>query len=457
MGRSLALNFLDHGIEVVGWNLEQDVADALSLEYTGTGLQVVKSLAALVEGLRIEGEGQVTILLMIKAGTAVDETLDTLLPMLSAGDVVIDGGNTHFRETRERERRCAELAIGYVGLGVSGGETGARFGPSMMAGCNAEAWHMVAPILEPIAANSDWGDCVQRVGSDGAGHFVKMVHNGIEYADMQLLAECYDLMRSGVGLEASHIADHFESWCAGTLQSYLLELSVGVLRKQDPDGQMLVDQVLDAAEQKGTGRWTVELALEFGVPIPSIASAVDARVISSMKSVRVELATLRSTSPGLKPDQTDDVLSRLPTALLAARVCVIIQGLQLIEAASEHFNWQVRLSEVLKLWTDGCIIRSRLLDLLIPILERDNRVHALLADQHVRTMTDVPWQPVLADFEQSERPAPVLSATRQWFLGLHTASLPQNLTQAQRDAFGAHTYRRIDDPHGPAIHTDWLS
>ena len=457
MGRSLALNFLDHGIEVVGWNLEQDVADALSLEYTGTGLQVVKSLPALVAGLRTEDEGQVTILLMIKAGSAVDETVDTLLPMLSAGDVVIDGGNTHFRETRERGQRCAELAIGYVGLGVSGGETGARFGPSMMAGCDEAAWQVVAPILEPIAANSDWGACVQRVGPDGAGHFVKMVHNGIEYADMQLLAECYDLMRSGVGLEASHIADHFESWCAGTLQSYLLELSVGVLRKQDADGRMLVDQILDAAEQKGTGRWTVELALEFGVPIPSIASAVDARVISSMKSDRVELATLRTASPSLTADRTDDVLSRLATALLAARVCVIIQGLQLIEAASAQFSWRVRLSEVLKLWTDGCIIRSRLLDLLIPVLERDNRVHSLLADQHVRAMTDVPWQPVLADFEQSERPAPVLSATRQWFLGLHTASLPQNLTQAQRDAFGAHTYRRIDDPHGPAIHTDWLS
>ena len=450
MGRSLALNFLDHGIEVVGWNLEQDVADALSQEYTGEGLRIVESLPEMVTGLRAEGSEKVTILLMIKAGRAVDETLDTLLPMLSVGDVVIDGGNTHFRETRERGQRCAELEIGYVGLGVSGGETGARFGPSMMAGCEKAVWRLVAPVLEPIAANSDWGACVQRVGPDGAGHFVKMVHNGIEYADMQLLAECYDLMRSGAGLGASHIADHFESWCTGTLQSYLLELSVRVLRKQDVDGGMLVDQVLDAAEQKGTGRWTVELALEFGMPIPSISSAVDARVISSMKSDRVALAAVRPTSSVVTPRQPEEMLARLSTVLLAARVCVIIQGLQLIEAASGQFNWQVRLSEVLKVWTEGCIIRSRLLDQLIPILERDNRVRALLTDHHVRTMIDVPWQPVLADFEQSERPAPVLSATRHWFLGLHTASLPQNLTQAQRDAFGAHTYRRIDDPQGSA-------
>ena len=455
MGRSLALNFLDHGINVVGWNLEQEVAHALAVERDDDGLRVVESLTSLVAALR-GGDEAVTILMMIKAGPAVDETLGALLPLLATGDILIDGGNTHFRETQERRERCAQHGVGYVGLGVSGGEKGARFGPSLMAGCSEGEWETIAPILQPIAASTDWGPCVQRVGPDGAGHFVKMVHNGIEYADMQLLAECYDLLRFGCNCPVSGIADVFESWCSGGLQSYLLELSSQVLRKQDNEGGALVDQVLDAAEQKGTGRWTVELALEFGVAIPSITAAVNARVISSMKAQRVQLSAFNPMHSEVLLEQ-EQVVGQLGAALLAARVCVLLQGLQLIETASAQFDWHVQMSSVLKLWTDGCIIRSRLLDQLIPALERDNRVLALLEDPVVRDLTHVDWGSVLASYECARRPAPVLSATRQWLLAIHTASLPQNLTQAQRDAFGAHTYRRLADPDGPALHSDWLN
>jgi 6-phosphogluconate dehydrogenase len=462
MGRNLALNIADHGFPVAVWNLEQPVTDQFVAENGGAAGRFVgtSSLAQLVTALPRPRR----IWLMIKSGKPVDEVLDKLKALLEPDDIVIDGGNTHFEDTRRREADLRQRGLRFVGMGVSGGGEGARRGPSLMPGGAREAWLALQAILEAIAARTESGPCVTHVGPDGAGHFVKMVHNGIEYGDMQLIAEAYDLLGRGLGLGAGEIADIFARWNQGPLQSYLVELTAQVLRVQDPEtGRPLVDLVQDKAGQKGTGKWTAELALELGVPTPTIAAALDGRGLSSMKAARVAAAArIRGVPPApVRPDAATGqaLVAALQDALLAAKICAYAQGLHLIRAGSDHHRWGISLREMARIWKGGCIIRARLLDDIMRAYERQPELPNLMLDEwfEARLHESQPgWRRVVKSAVEMGIPVPAISASLAYFDSYRTARLPQNLTQAQRDAFGAHSYERADKPELGFVHTDWL-
>ena len=397
---------------------------------------------------------------MIKAGDVVDEMLDRLQPLLAAGDVIIDGGNSFFRDTQRRERRMRSAGIDFVGAGVSGGEKGARTGPSIMPGGTPSAWEKVRPVLEAIAARTASGPCVAYMGPDGAGHFVKMVHNGIEYGDMQILAEAYDLMRKAVGLDAPAIADTFAHWNQGILESFLVGLTSIVLKKYDPDtARPLVDLIVDAAGQKGTGRWTAQSALELGVPIPTITAATEARAVSSQRDLRLHASKLlKGPEPKLGAGERGAFLRDLEAAVASSRLCSYAQGMALIRTASFDYKWDVSLSEVARIWTGGCIIRARLLDPIRSAFERDKQLsNLLMAPELAELMAERSdaWRRVVATAVRCGIATPAMSASLSWYDGIRSANLPQNLIQAQRDAFGAHTYERLDKPELGFIHTDW--
>ena len=449
MGRSLALNFRDHGIDVALFDVDASLTAAFTAEHPGFADSVADSLTDLLTRLARPRR----LLLMIKAGQPVEDVLAVLEGQLEPGDIVIDGGNTLFHETRRRAAALRATGIEYVGLGVSGGEAGARFGPSMMAGAPQSAWAHLEPLLTPIAAQTAHGACAARMGDDGAGHFVKMVHNGIEYGDMQCIAEAYDVLSRGMGLPADAIAGHFRQWNDGPLGSYLTDLTATVLARQEDDGTATVDTIFDSAGQKGTGRWTIIAALELGVSVPTIAAAVDARVLSSQHAARQQLA---------RPPVSDVDLpaSALGDALLASRICAYAQGLQLIAAGNAEYGWDIPLARPPRVWTGGCIIRAKLLDEIISALRENPHEPNLLAHDAFSATVDACEaglrQTVRAATERSI-PTPALSASLAWIDMYRSARMPQNLTQAQRDAFGAHTYHRLDDPDGPAVHTDWFS
>ena len=459
MGRSLALNFLDHGHRISVWNLEPELTRAFAGVEPRDGLHAADSLADLINSLAPPRR----VLLMIKAGAPVDDVIESIQEHLDDGDMVIDGGNAHFEDTRRRESALRARGIDFVGLGVSGGETGARYGPSLMVGASSRAWTNLEAVLRSIAAHGASGPCVDHMGTDGAGHFVKMVHNGIEYADMQLIAETYDLLRRGSGLPATAIAELFELWNGGPLQSYLIELTAQVLTKlDDVSGEPLVESILDAAEQKGTGRWTVQTALELGTAVPTIAAAVDARALSSRKAER-EAASGLLSGPRLDAEQTladDGFHNAFHNAVLAAKICAYAQGMSLIRAGSETFGWQIDLARPARVWTGGCIIRARLLDDIIAAYENNPDLQNLVLDPAlVETLEQtVPALRQIAAWASGAGiPIPAFAASLAWFDSVRSARLPQNLTQAQRDAFGAHTYIRLDDPSGTPVHTQWLS
>jgi 6-phosphogluconate dehydrogenase len=400
--------------------------------------------------------------MMIMAGKPVDSVLEQLKPLLDKGDIVIDGGNTHFAETRRREADLAKLGINFVGMGVSGGEEGARHGPSLMPGGTVEAWERLKPVLESMAAKTDSGPCVTHVGPDGAGHFVKMVHNGIEYGDMQLIAEAYDLMSRGLGMSAPEIGEVFAKWNEGPLASFLVELSAKVLVVKDEEtGKPLVDLVQDKAGQKGTGKWTAELSLDLGIPIPTITAAIDGRVLSSMKDQRVAAQKRIRGVTGAAPAASDKpgLLAAVHDALLASKICSYAQGLQLIRAGSDKYSWGVSLKETARIWKGGCIIRARLLDNIMRAYERAPELKNLLLDEEFegRMYGAQPnWRRALGVAQTLGIPTPSFSASLAYFDSYRTARLPQNLTQAQRDAFGAHTYERTDHPERGFVHTEWL-
>ncbi|MBL8786254.1 MAG: NADP-dependent phosphogluconate dehydrogenase [Deltaproteobacteria bacterium] len=458
MGRNLAWNMVDHGFEVAVWNREPEMLEAVLAE-RAQGLVPTSTLAELVAALTPPRR----ILLMITAGRPVDLVMDALLPLLTPGDIVIDGGNSWFEDTRRREASAREHGIAFVGMGVSGGEDGARFGPSLMPGGSAEAYAHLAPILEAIAAKTDSGPCVTHVGPDGAGHFVKMVHNGIEYADMQLIAEAYDLLRKVGGLEAPALADTFSRWNAGPLESFLIDITAQIFRVPDPQRPgWLVDRVLDQAGQKGTGRWTVQVALDLGVAVPSIAAALDARVLSSMKPQRVHAATLIAPPPA-PPAVAHDALAELEVmvhdALYAAKILAYAQGMMLVAAASTRYSWALSPRELARIWKGGCIIRARFLDTMMRAYERTPSLESLVLDPDIAQTIDAlapRWRKALALAQSHGVPVPAMSASLAWYDSYRTADLPQNLTQAQRDAFGAHTYQRSDTPDPVFVHTDWL-
>jgi 6-phosphogluconate dehydrogenase len=453
MGQNLALNVEEHGFPVAVWNYETDWIAPFLAGHPGKKLTGCKSLGELVGAL----ERPRRILMMITAGKPVDATLDKLTPLLEAGDIVIDGGNSFFKDTQRREASLRAGGHYFFGAGVSGGEEGARHGPCLMPGGAKEAYAPVQPVFEAIAARSSHGPCVAYVGPDGAGHFVKMVHNGIEYADLQLLAEAYDLCKRVFGFDDARIADVFAQWNAGRLESFLVELAAQVLRKRDPEtGQPLVEMIEDQAGQKGTGRWTAQEALELGVSIPSLYAALDARVLSSLKRERVAAAKLLPL-PAIVPSKQPP-LDALEGAVWLGRVCAYAQGMNLIRAASDEYRWDVDRAEMARIWTGGCIIRAKLLDEIMRVYRAAPGLPNLLVDEALRgplMAASEGLHTIVATAHAAGLPVPCLSASLNYFDGYRSARLPQNLTQAQRDAFGAHTYLRTDHPERGPTHTDW--
>jgi 6-phosphogluconate dehydrogenase len=458
MGRNLALNINDHGFSVAAWNLEQPMTDKFIAENQGRTLTGTKSLVELVGAL----ERPRRILMMIMAGKPVDSVLEQLKPILDKGDIVIDGGNTHFAETRRREADLAKLGVNFVGMGVSGGEEGARHGPALMPGGTVEAWERLKPVLESMAAKTESGPCVTHCGPDGAGHFVKMVHNGIEYGDMQLIAEAYDVLSRGAGMTAPEIGEVFAKWNEGPLASFLVELTAKVLMVKDQEtGKPLVDLVQDKAGQKGTGKWTAELSLDLGIPIPTITAAIDGRVLSSMKDQRVAAEKRIRGVVAAKPAASEKaaLVSAVHDALLAAKVCSYAQGMQLIQAGSAKYSWGISMKETARIWKGGCIIRARLLDNIMKAYERAPDLKNLLLDEDFegRMFNAQPnWRKALGIAQNLGIPTPSFSASLAYFDSYRTARLPQNVTQAQRDAFGAHTYERTDKPELGFVHSEWL-
>ena len=455
MGRNLALNSEEHGFPVAVWNLETDWTDAFLKDHAGHKFTGTKSLQDLVRAL----ERPRRIMMMIPAGAPVDEMLGKLAPLLEPDDIVIDGGNSYFADTRRREAALREQRLHFVGCGVSGGEEGARFGPSIMPGGSAAAWTRIKDVLEAIAAKTEAGPCVTHVGPDGAGHFVKMVHNGIEYGDMQLIAETYDVLHRGLGLTTPQTGEVFAEWNRGPLESFLVELTAHVCSVVDPETQQpLVDVIQDKAGQKGTGKWTAQIALDLAVAIPTIGAALDARVLSSLKDQRVSASALYkgAAKQGFSSTGADPWKNDLRDALVAARVCSYAQGMALIAAGSAEYHWNIDLAEMARIWKGGCIIRAKLLDPVRQAFTANPSLPNLLVDPAIAAdlQRAAPgWRRVVSAAASSGIAVPALAASLAYFDSYTTARLPQNLTQAQRDAFGAHKFERIERPG--FVHADW--
>ncbi len=456
MGSNLARNVRDHGFPVAVWDLDPGRTQKFVDEERGraVGAHTLAELIAALERPR-------RILAMVPAGAPVDDILAKLRPLLAPGDIVIDGGNSWFEDTVRREREMTKAGFNFVGMGVSGGEEGARHGPSLMPGGNQGAWERLKPVLEKIAAHTDAGPCVTHVGPDGAGHFVKMVHNGIEYGDMQLIAEIYDVLRRGLALAPERIAEIFRGWNQGPLASFLVEVTAKVLTVKAPrTDSALVDLIVDKAGQKGTGKWTVKIAAELGVAVPTIAAAVDARILSAAKEERVAAAAkLRGPSKKAISGDPERHLLAAHDALLAARICAYAQGLRLIETASNERNWKIDLAEIARIWKGGCIIRSALLDVIRGAYSARKRPPNLLMARDVARSLNKAHRglrKIVAAAAGVGVAVPALSASLAYLDGYRTEHSPANLIQAQRDAFGAHTYERTDMPGQGPFHTEWL-
>src|SRR4051812_6529180 len=455
MGENLALNIEDHGFSVAVWNRETEWIDKFLSKNSGKKLAGAKTLEELIASLKRPRQ----ILMMIMAGAPVDMTLEKLMPLMEPGDIVIDGGNSWFKDTQRREALLKSKNLNFFGMGVSGGEEGARNGPSLMPGGSKDAYEHVSPVLKGIAAKTDSGPCVTYVGPDGAGHFVKMVHNGIEYGDMQLIAEAYDMLRKGLGLGASEIGDIFADWNKGPMNSFLIEITAQIFTATDlKTKKPMVDFVLDKAGQKGTGKWTAQVALDLAVPIPTIAAAIDTRVLSSMKDQRVAAS---SKLPGPNSKYSGDkkqFITAVHDALHASKICSYAQGMGLIRAGSDEYKWGIDLKEMARIWKGGCIIRATLLDTIMQAYEKQPNLPNLLLDGEFtrRVESAQPnWRTAVKTATELGIPIPAMSAALSYFDSYRSASLPQNLTQAQRDFFGAHTYQRTDDAKGPFVHSEW--
>ncbi len=457
MGENLVLNIEDHGFSVAVWNREPEKMDSFIEKNSGRKLVPTKTLEEFVGALRRPRR----IMMMIKAGAPVDEMIERLRPLLSEGDIMIDGGNSWFPDTRRRAEYCQSVKLRFIGSGVSGGETGARFGPSLMPGGDTEAYAEVRPVFEAIAAKTDSGACVAHCGPDGAGHFVKMVHNGIEYGDMQLIAEAYDILREAGGMGADKLADVFAEWNRGPLESFLIEITAAIFRvKDDRTGGPLVDMVLDKAGSKGTGKWTAQVALDLAVPIPTIAAAMDARNLSSMKDERILAGNIiRSSASRKRVDgDTKELVAGVHDALYASKICAYAQGMSLIGTGSKEYSWNIDLSEMARIWKGGCIIRARFLNGIMEAYNEDKALpNLLLAPRFAESVSksEAAWRKTVQLAQSQGIPVPAMSASLAYFDSYRTPNLPQNLTQAQRDYFGAHTYQRADAPDEGFVHTDW--
>jgi 6-phosphogluconate dehydrogenase len=458
MGQNLVLNMERNGYTVAVYNRTTSKMEDFVAQHPDKKLVPCVTLEDLVEQL----ERPRKIMIMVQAGAAVDGVLEGLLPLLDEGDLVMDGGNSYYRDTERRSKKIAPTGKKFMGVGVSGGEEGALWGPSIMPGGSYEAWEMVEGLLRAIAAKApeDGKPCVTYLGPRGAGHYVKMVHNGIEYGDMQLIAEAYAIMSSALGLDAGKIAEIFGQWNQGVLDSYLIEITAKNLAKIDEEtGHYLVDLVLDTAAQKGTGKWTSQDAFDLGAPIPTINSAVVARIISSMKSQRVAASKVlpgpENASYSGDPQELIDMVGQ---ALYASKISAYAQGMAMLRMASEEYEYDLDLAEIASIWRAGCIIRARFLNRITEAFDRNPDLHNLMLDDGFRQAIAErmpPWRHVVQTAIGMGIPVPAFSGSLAYYDSYRSERLPANLTQAQRDFFGAHTYERIDKPG--IFHTDWES
>jgi 6-phosphogluconate dehydrogenase len=456
MGENLTLNIERNGYPIAVYNRDPTKVDRFVEHAAGKQVIGTRSPEEFVKALMRPRK----IILLVKAGDPVDWTIDQIRPYLEEGDIIIDGGNSYFRDTERREKRLKNEGLRFIGSGVSGGEQGALWGPSLMPGGDRAAYEEIRPIWEAIAAKVDDGPCVTYIGPGGSGHFVKMVHNGIEYGDMQLIAEVYDLMRNVLGMEAVEMAEVFDEWNRGDLESYLIEITAKILRVEDEQtGRPLVDLVLDKAGQKGTGKWTSLVALDLGVVIPTIDAAIVARTMSAQKEERVE-ASREIRGPGAErfDGGRRALIDALHDALYASKICSYAQGMNLIRAASEEWQWEIDLGEVARIWKGGCIIRAQFLDKIKQAYRRRPDLPNLLLDADFKAWVESAqhnWRRVLTTAAQHGVPVLAMAASLNYFDLYRTANLPLNLTQAQRDFFGSHTYQRVDRPEDGFIHTEW--
>ncbi len=454
MGQNLALNVERHGFPVAVYNRTASRTDEFIRE-RAQGKQIIPaySLSELVQLM----ERPRKFLIMVKAGEAVDAVIRELQPLLDPGDIIIDGGNSLYTDTDRRAEALAPTGIHFVGMGVSGGEEGALNGPSLMPGCSPEAYRELEPILTQIAAQVEDGPCVTYLGPKGGGHYVKMVHNGIEYGDMQLIAEVYDLMRRGLQLSVEQMQEIFQAWNQTELESFLIEITAKILQTRDPEtGQPLVDVILDKAGQKGTGLWTVKDALDLGVAVPTIEAAVQARILSSLKEERVAASThLKGPSSSFGGDP-HSFIQDLGAALYCSKICSYAQGMALLKKAAVAHGYLYTFSEIPRIWKGGCIIRARFLGEIQSAYKRDPDLVNLLLDEEFKQAIQErqeAWRRVVATAASLGIPVPAMSASLAYYDSYRTANLPQNLTQAQRDFFGAHTFERIDKPG--VFHHEW--
>ncbi|MDB6026611.1 MAG: gnd [Verrucomicrobiales bacterium] len=456
MGQNLVLNMNDHGYTVVVFNRTVSKVDEfLANEAKGTNVIGAHSIEEMVKQLKRPRR----VMLLVKAGAPVDEFIEQLLPHLEPGDIIIDGGNSLFDDTARRLKYVESKGMLYIGTGVSGGEEGARHGPSIMPGGSPAAWPHVKPIFQAIAAKvQDGTPCCDWVGEGGAGHYVKMVHNGIEYGDMQLICEAYHLMRDGLGMTADEMHTVFAEWNKGDLDSYLVEITRDILAKKDEDGSPLVDKILDAAGQKGTGKWTVISSAELGIPITLISEAVYSRCISSFKDERIAAAKkLKGPRPTISGDRAKFV-EQIRQALYGSKIVSYAQGYMLMRAAAKQNNWNLNYGGIALMWRGGCIIRSRFLGDIKAAFDKNPKLTNLLLDNFFRKAikdSQRGWRNTVATAAKKGIPTPAFSTALNFFDGYRTERLPANLLQAQRDYFGAHTYERIDKPRGEFFHTNW--
>jgi len=459
MGQNLVLNMTDHGFRVAVFNRTLSVVDDF-VRGAGAGRPIVgtHSIEELVAALKRPRR----IMLMVKAGQPVDDFINLLLPHLEAGDIIIDGGNSNYQDTMRRTASLEARGLLYIGTGVSGGEEGARHGPSIMPGGSPAAWPHVKPIFQAIAAKVPEGDpngapCCDWVGENGAGHFVKMVHNGIEYGDMQLIAEAYHLMKAGLGLSYDQMHQVFARWNEGKLNSYLIQITRDIMAFRDADGAPLLEKILDSAGQKGTGKWTAIAALDMGIPLTLITEAVLARFLSALKEERIAAsAILRGPT---EPAQMSPVsIGDLHDALYAAKIISYTQGYMLMRAAAREYGWHLNYGGIALMWRGGCIIRSVFLGRIKEAFDVNPALENLLLDPYFRDevgAAQVAWRRVVAYAAQSGIPVPAMASALAFYDGYRQGWLPANLIQAQRDYFGAHTYERVDRPRGQTFHTDW--
>ena len=456
MGENLALNIARNQFPIAVYNRDTAKVDKF-LERAGE-MPVIGTYSP--EEFVNSLEKPRKMVLLVKAGKPVDDVIAQLKPHLSPGDIIIDGGNSFFRDTQRREKELKADGINFIGSGVSGGESGALWGPSLMPGGDLKAYEQVRPIWEAISAKVDDGPCVTYIGPDGAGHFVKMVHNGIEYGDMQLIAEAYSILKHVLGMQAQELAAVFKQWNKGDLNSFLIEITAKIFTAIDPEtGKPLVDIILDQAGQKGTGKWTSETALELSVPIPTIQAAIDTRVMSANKAERVEASKQLSGPAGFKyTGDRQALVDCVHDALYASKICSYAQGMSLIRKGSDEFKWNINLGELSRIWKGGCIIRAQFLDKIKQAYQRRPDLPNLLLDPDFKEWVleaQARWRQAVSTAQSAGIPVPALSASLAYFDAYRSASLPTNLTQAQRDFFGSHTYQRVDRPEAGFVHTEW--